>query len=85
MKKKTIDSKKIESLVTKELKKYVEPKYMPKVKEKVLKMVNKDIKIHFKQECVDYIENIDVLVSDYVQEEFALDEIQDVEDDYYED
>lgn len=80
-----VDPKKLEALVTKELKKYVEPKYMPKVKEKVLKMVNKDIKIHFKQECVDYMENIDVLVSDYVQEEFTLDEIQEVEDDYYED
>lgn len=77
MKNKSIDSKKIESLVTKELKKYVEPKYMPKVKEKVLKMVNKDIS-HSKQDYTEYINNIDEVVSDYVQSEFSICEIQDI-------
>ena len=83
MKKKTIDPKKIESLVTKELKKYVEPKYMPKVKEKVLKMVNKDInKMCNKPPYKEFFENIDGHVTDlttiYVQSEFALCEIQDI-------
>jgi len=71
----TLDWDSIHKKTIKEIKKCVSKSKIPNVQDDILKFIDKELLLHMKGAYSEFVENIDEIVSDHVQCEYAADEI----------